>query len=159
MFEEPLQHRSREIIHTQEINWLLSPSTNEWQEQSGPRHRIRLAVPNALARKEHNHELEFKLLLSKTFKGWNIAENTVAAKNLTGGDPWEFGYAIGASRPLALKASVNRCSFCPENFIAGVEMYGDRHSFGLHETSHYLAPVLTWTFLRTGPSACRQVSA
>src|ERR1700740_3631505 len=31
------------------------------------------ALPNALARQEHNHELEFKLLLSKTFKGWNIA--------------------------------------------------------------------------------------
>jgi hypothetical protein len=105
------------------------------------------AVSNALARKEHNHELEFKLLLSKTFKGWNVAENTLAAKNLTGGHPWEFGYALGASRPLALKASASRCSFCRENFIAGVEMYGalgDRHSFGLHDTSHYLAPVIAW---------------
>jgi len=105
------------------------------------------AVPNALARKVHNHELESKLLLSKTFKGWNIAENTLAAKNLTGGNPWEFGYAIGASRPLALKASPKRCNFCRENFIAAVEMYGglgDRHSFGLHATSHYLAPVVAW---------------
>jgi hypothetical protein len=105
------------------------------------------AVPNALSRKVHNHELETKLLLSKTFKGWNIAENTLAAKNMTGGNPWEFGYALGASRPFALKASAQRCSFCRENFIAGVEMYGalgDRHSFGLHDTSHYLAPVLAW---------------
>jgi len=105
------------------------------------------AVPSALARKEHNHELEFKLLLSKTFAGWNVALNPLAAKNLTGGNPWEFGYAIGASRPLGLKASANRCNFCPENFIAGVEMYGglgDRHSFGLHDTSHYLAPVVAW---------------
>lgn len=105
------------------------------------------AVPNALARKQHNRELEFKLIFSKTLKGWNIAENTLAAKNLTGGNPWEFGYAIGASRPLALKASVKRCNFCLENFIAGVEMYGglgDRHSFGLHDTSHYLAPVVAW---------------
>ena len=97
--------------------------------------------------KEHDHELESKLLLSRTFKGWNIAENTIATKNLTGGNPWEFGYAIGASRPLALKASAKRCNFCRENFIAGVEMYGglgDRHSFGLHETSHYLAPVAAW---------------
>jgi hypothetical protein len=102
--------------------------------------------PNALARKEHKHELELKLLLSKTFKGWNIAENTLAAKNLAN-SPWEFGYAIGASRPLALKASAQRCSFCRENFIAGVEMYGglgDRYSFGLHDTSHYLAPVVAW---------------
>jgi hypothetical protein len=105
------------------------------------------AVPNGLARKEHNRELEFKLLLSKTFAGWNIAENTLAAKNLTGGNPWEFGYALGASRPLALKASAKRCSFCRENFIAGLEMYGglgDRHSFGLRDTSQYLAPVVAW---------------
>lgn len=105
------------------------------------------AVPNALARRERDHELEFKLLLSGNFKGWNIAENTLATKNLTGGNPWEFGYAVGASRPLALKASVRRCSFCRENFVAGVEMYGglgDRQSFGLPETSHYLAPVIAW---------------
>ena len=105
------------------------------------------AVANAIARKEHNHELETKLLLSKTFQGWNIAENTLAAKNLTGGHSWEFGYAIGASRPLALKASAKRCSFCLQNFIAGVEMYGglgDRYSIGLHDTSQYLAPVVAW---------------
>ena len=105
------------------------------------------ALSNGLARKEHNHEVELKLLLSKTFNGWNITENTLAGKNLTGGNPWEFGYAIGASRPLALKASAQRCNFCRENFIAGIEMYGglgDRHSFGLHETSHYLAPVVAW---------------
>src|ERR1700680_2469194 len=29
------------------------------------------AGPNALARKEHKNELELKLLLSKTYKGWN----------------------------------------------------------------------------------------
>jgi hypothetical protein len=104
-------------------------------------------APNSLARKGLNHELEFKLLLSKTFKGWNVVVNPLATKNLLPSDPWEFGYAIGASRPLALKASANRCNFCPENFIAGVEMYGglgDTQSFGLHETSHYLAPAIAW---------------
>ena len=101
---------------------------------------------NAALREEHNHELEFKLLLSGTHKGWNFTENTLAAKNLSN-NPWEFGYAIGASRPLALKASAKRCSFCRQNFIAGAEMYGglgDRHSFGLHDTSHYVAPVVAW---------------
>jgi hypothetical protein len=105
------------------------------------------ADPNAIASQEHNHELEFKLILSKNFKGWNFAQNTIAVKNLTGGSPWEFGYAIGASRPLALKASSKRCSFCAENFVAGVEMYGglgDRYSFGLNDTSQYLAPVIAW---------------
>ena len=103
-------------------------------------------VPNAEARKEHNHELEFKLILSSTVHGWNFAENIIASKNLSN-NPWEFGYALGASRPLALKASAKRCSFCRENFIAGVEMYGglgDRYSFGLHNTSHYVAPVVDW---------------
>jgi hypothetical protein len=104
------------------------------------------APSNALLRQEHDHELEFKLLLSGTHKGWNFAENTLAAKNLSN-MPWEFGYAIGASRPLALKASAKRCSFCPQNFIAGAELYGglgDRYQFGLHDTSHYLAPVVAW---------------
>ncbi|MGH9495018.1 MAG: hypothetical protein ACRD3B_08480 [Candidatus Sulfotelmatobacter sp.] len=102
--------------------------------------------PNAEARQEHQNELETKLLLSSTFKGWNVAENTIATKNLSN-EPWEFGYAIGVSRPLGMKASPQRCNFCRENFIAGAEMYGglgDRYSFGLHATSHYLAPVLVW---------------
>jgi len=103
-------------------------------------------TPNSEARKEHINEMELKLLLSSTFKGWNFVENTLAAKDLAN-SPWEFGYALGASRPLALKASAKRCTFCRQNFIAGAEMYGglgDRHSFGLHNTSHYLAPVLAW---------------
>jgi hypothetical protein len=105
------------------------------------------AVPNALARQEHDHELEFKLLLSRNFKGWNVAVNPIATKNLSPSNPWEFGYAIGASRPLALKASAKRCNFCRENFIAGVEMYGglgDTRTLGLPDTSHYLAPVAAW---------------
>jgi hypothetical protein len=103
-------------------------------------------VSNAEARKEHIHEIELKLILSSTFKGWNFTENTLAAKDLSN-SPWEFGYALGASRPLALNAAAKRCTLCPQNFIAGAEMYGglgDRHSFGLHDTSHYLAPVLGW---------------
>jgi len=102
---------------------------------------------NSLLSQEHDHELEFKLLLSKTFKGWNVAVNPLAGKNLSAGHPWEFGYAMGASHPLALRASPNRCNFCRENFIAGVEMYGglgDAESFGLNVTSHYLAPALAW---------------
>lgn len=105
------------------------------------------AVLNALARKQLNHELEFKLLLSKSFKGWNVAVNPLASKNLSPSNPWEFGYAIGASRPLALKASPSRCTFCREDFVVGAEMYGglgDAQSLGLHETSHYFAPVVAW---------------
>ena len=105
------------------------------------------ADSNVVLRKEHDHELEMKLLLSSTFRGWNVAVNPIVTKNLLPSEPWEFAYAIGASRPLALKASPNRCNFCRENFIAGVEMYGglgDTRSAGLHDTSHYLAPVFAW---------------
>jgi hypothetical protein len=105
------------------------------------------ADPNYIARRNLDHEVEFKLLLSKSFKGWNVAVNPLATKNLLPSDPWEFGYAVGASRPLALKASTQQCNFCRENFIAGMELYGglgDTDSFGLHETSHYLAPAIAW---------------
>ena len=105
------------------------------------------AGPNADLSQEHDHELEFKLLLSKTFKGWNFAVNPLATKNISPNNPWEFGYAIGASHPLALAASPNRCNFCRENFIAGVEMYGglgDTDKFGLPDTYHYLAPAIAW---------------
>lgn len=105
------------------------------------------------SRAEKEREAELKLILSSNFKGWNISENIIAEKNL-GAFPWEFGYAVGASRALALKVSPNPCTFCRENFALGAEMYGglgDRHSFGLSDTSHYLGPVLTWDVPR-GPS-------
>ncbi len=91
--------------------------------------------------------MELKLILSSNSKGWNFSENIIAEKNLSN-QPWEFGYALAASRPLALKGSATRCTFCRQNFIVGAEMYGglrDRHSFGLRETSHYLAPVAGWS--------------
>jgi hypothetical protein len=105
------------------------------------------AVPNAISRKGHNHELELKLLLSSNYKGWNFAVNPLATKNLLPSIPWEFGYAIGASHPLALKASAQKCNLCRENFVAGVELYGglgDTVSSGLHDTSQYLAPAVAW---------------
>lgn len=104
------------------------------------------AAPNGAARRERQREIELKLILSSNWKNWNISENFIAEKNLSN-EPWEFGYAWGISRPLGLKASAKRCSFCKENFAAGMEMYGglgDRYSFGLRDTSHYLAPVLAW---------------
>ena len=105
-----------------------------------------LSGTNAEARREHEREIELKLILSSNTKGWNFSENIIAEKNLSN-EPWEFGYALGATRPLALKASSRRCSFCRQNFIVGAELYGglgDRYSFGLKDTSHYFAPVAGW---------------
>ena len=104
------------------------------------------AVRNAISRRGRKREMETKLILSSNFKGWNISENIIAEKNLSN-SPWEFGYAFGVSRPLALAARPDRCTFCAENFVAGAEMYGglgDRYSFGLKDTSHYIAPLLSW---------------
>lgn len=104
-------------------------------------------------RGERKREAELKLILSSNIKGWNFSENVIAEKNLER-DPWEFGYALGASRPLSLRAVAMTCTFCRENFTAGAELYGglgERYSFGLRDTSHYLAPVLRWQ-LPNGPA-------
>jgi len=102
---------------------------------------------NSDARGDKEREIELKVILGSNFRGWNISENIVSEKNLAG-DPWEFGYAIAASRPLALAASAHECKFCREKFQAGIEMYGglgDRYSFGTHLTSHYAGPTVNWT--------------
>jgi hypothetical protein len=106
-----------------------------------------LTAPNAEARAEKEHEIEKKLILGSYYKGWTIAENIIAEKNL-GHEAFEFGYAVGVSRPLALAARPESCNFCAENFQAGVEMYGGlgtQRGFGLHDTSHYIAPTIAWT--------------
>ncbi len=116
------------------------------------------ALANAEARREKKHELESKLILGSQFRGWNISENFIAEKNLRN-EPWEFGYAIGTSRPLRLAATPRPCNFCRENFQAGIEFYGglgDWHRFTAHGTSQYVAPVLSWalpngTALRFSP--------
>ena len=71
--------------------------------------------PNSEARREKKREFETKLILSRDYRGWNFAGNAIAEKNLTDA-PWEFGYALGVSRPLALAASPHACRFCRENF-------------------------------------------
>lgn len=104
-------------------------------------------------RSEKKREAELRLILSSNFKGWNVAENMIAEKNLAA-EPWEFGYALAASRPLSLLASGNSCRFCRENFSLGAELYGglgDRYSFGFSHTSHYLAPTAAF-HLPSGPT-------
>lgn len=103
-------------------------------------------VPNSIARQERERELEMKLILSSNVNGWNIAENFITEKNLSG-EPWEFGYSVAFSRPLSFLASANECVFCRENFQAGAEFYGGlgtAEHFTAHRTSQYIAPVLSW---------------
>jgi hypothetical protein len=104
------------------------------------------AGPNSEGQAEHEHEIETKLILSSDYKGWNISENFIAEKNL-GHEPWEFGYAVGISRPLRLAATPQLCWFCRENFVVGAEMYGGLgtvKAFSLSGTSHYVAPIVAW---------------
>jgi hypothetical protein len=106
-----------------------------------------LTAPNSEARVEKKRELEAKLILGSYFKGWTVAENFIVEKNVRHA-PFEFGYAAGISRPFALVARPEVCNFCPENFQAGVEMYGGlgtHANFGVRETSHYVAPTIAWT--------------
>src|ERR1700732_3167364 len=104
------------------------------------------AVPNTEASKEHQHELETKLILASDYKGWNISENFIGERNL-GHQPWEFGYAAGVSRPLRLSATPEPCNLCLENFLAGVEFYGGlgtSRNLMTSGTSHYAAPIVAW---------------
>src|SRR5205085_8267172 len=91
--------------------------------------------------------LETKLILSSDVHNWNVWENFIVEKNLSENEGFEFGYALGLSRPLATMASGANCRVCRENFTTGLEMFGGLGStlgFGLHNTTHYLAPVLSW---------------
>ena len=102
---------------------------------------------NAESRIEKKRELEAKLILGSYFRGWTIAENFIAEKNLAH-EPFEFGYSLGLSRPLALEARPEECNFCAENVQAGVEIYGGlgtHDNFGFRGTSHYVAPTVAWT--------------
>ena len=103
--------------------------------------------PLSELRGEHARELEAKLILASTAKNWTVSENFIVEKNLTEDEGYEFGYALGAYRPLSTVASAKECSFCRENFTAGVELYGGLGSteqFGFRETAHYIAPGLLW---------------
>ena len=102
---------------------------------------------NAELRREHEHEIEAKLILSSQVKGWNVSENFIVEKNLSANEGFEFGYALGVSRPLASLATARECRLCRENFAAGLELYGglgDSRNFGLQQTAHYLAPAISW---------------
>jgi hypothetical protein len=106
-----------------------------------------LLLPTADSRIEKKREIEAKLILGSYVKGWTIAENFIAEKNVSHA-PFEFGYAVGVSRPLALAARPDRCNFCAENLQVGVEIYGGlgtHEQFGVRGASHYLAPTVAWT--------------
>jgi hypothetical protein len=137
-----LEHFINPVIYVEYEN--LNHADRSLLEITGHAGIADLILSNAQGRQDTEHAIESKLILSSNVRGWNISENIIAEKELSN-DPWQFGYALGASRPLALVASSKQCLFCRENFAAGLELYGglgDRYSFGWKQTSQYLAPVV-----------------
>lgn len=113
-----------------------------------------LYLTNAQARSVTEKSMELKLILSSNTHGWNISENFITEKALNESDPWEFGYALGVSRHLAQRARSTKCLFCPENFSAGLELYGGlgtTEQFGWKQTSQYLGPSVQFNIPK-GPS-------
>jgi hypothetical protein len=155
------ENRFRPLLHEHFINPVLyveyediNRADKSFLEITGHKSIQDLWVPNDVARSLVERSIETKLILSSNIRGWNLSENFIAEKNLKN-EPWEFGYAIGASRPLAMKARSQNCWLCRENFSAGAEMYGglgDRYSFGWRQTSQYLGPTVAFNIPK-GPSS------
>jgi hypothetical protein len=155
------ENRFRPLLHDHFINPVLyfeyenlNLADRSLLEVTGHDSVADLRLTNAQGRTETERSLEMKLILSSNAKGWNISENFITEKDLNESEPWEFGYALGVSRPLALAASGKACVFCRENFSAGAELYGglgDTDGFGLKATSHYAAPTLSLN-IPSGPT-------
>ena len=147
-----LENRYRPLKREHWINPVLYLEYEDLNEASRIQKEVEgggpdLSSRNALLTPLHDHELESKLILSSDYHDWNISENFIVAKNFSRSEGVEFGYAFGASRPLATLASGASCRFCRENFILGAEMYGGLGStlgFGVRDTALYLAPVWSW---------------
>ena len=138
------EHRINPVIYIEYEH--LDEADKTIKEVVGFDGTAQLSEPLSETRKEHKREIETRLILSSQIGQWNIAQNFIGEKGLTGGQ-WEFGYAVGFWRPLA-PATGRRCAFCAESFAAGAEFYGgsgDWSNFTLTGTSHYAAPVIAWT--------------
>ena len=148
-----LENRIRPLMRDHAINPVFyieyentSGADKTILEVTGHDGQADLAEPNGESRKVHQHEAELKLILSSNVRDWNISENFISEKDLSHA-PWEFGYAVGATRPLRSAASSRECTFCAEKFIAGFEGYGglgDTFALTMRDTSHYIAPLVGW---------------
>lgn len=156
-----LEHRFRPLKSEHRVNPVIYFEYESISEAS----RIQKEVVGAGAlefepiselNEEHAHELEGKLILSSTARGWNLSENFIVEKNLSEDEGLEYGYSIGIAHALGGLASATRCRLCRENFTVGAEFYGGLGSsqgFERTEQRHYLAPVVGWrvgdrTFLK-----------
>jgi hypothetical protein len=118
------------------------------QTGAGPRHqRSGDAAAKAYPSVKIERSIEGKLILSSNVKGWGISENMIAEKAVNDNDPWEFGYALAAARPVALIGTGKPCIVCRQNFAAGAELFGGlgtRYHFGVQQTQQYFAPTVAF---------------
>ena len=148
-----LENRIRPLMRDHAVNPVLyieyentSGADKTILEVTGHDGQADLAEPNGESRRDHQHEAELKLILSSNVKDWNVSENFISEKDLSHA-PWEFGYAVGAARPLRGAGGSRACTFCAEKFMAGAEAYGglgDTFALTMRDTSHYIAPLIGW---------------
>jgi hypothetical protein len=105
------ENRFRPLLHEHFINPVLyveyehvSEADKGMLEVVGHDSIADFQLTNDQARSEIEKSLELKLILSSKTHGWNLSENFIAEKDLNEPEPWDFGYALGVSRPLALAA-------------------------------------------------------
>jgi hypothetical protein len=137
------EHRINPVLYLEYAS--VNEASRIFKDVEG--HAPDLSLPARVLARSHDRELEGKLILSSDRHHWNLSENFLVAKNFSRSEGVEFGYAVGVYHPLAGLVSGASCRLCRENFIAGAELYGGLGStlhFGLHDTAHYLAPVLAW---------------
>ena len=149
-----LENRFRPLRQTHWVNPVLyveyedlSRADKSFLEVTGNHVIQDLQVSNAALRRDVERSIEGKLILSSYAKGFNFSENMIAEKNVSN-EPWEFGYAVAVSRPLANGASSRRCVLCRQYFAVGGELFGGlgtRYTFGLSGTSQYAGPTVAYS--------------
>jgi hypothetical protein len=148
------ENRFRPLRRTHWINPVLyleyenvNSADKSFLEVTGNKSIQDLQVSNAELRKDVERSVEGKLILSSYTHGVNVSENFIAEKNVLG-EPWEFGYAVAVSRPLANGASHRACVFCRQYFAVGGELFGGlgtRYNFGLDGTQQYAGPTVAYS--------------
>lgn len=143
----PLPHEYwiNPVIYVEYEN--VNGADKSFLEITGNKSVTTLQVSNAQLRKEIERSMEGKLILSSNVKGWNLSENMIAEKAVNENEPWEFGYALAAARPLTMQGSGKACLFCRQNLSAGAELFGGlgtRYNFGWKQTQQYAAPTVAF---------------
>jgi hypothetical protein len=129
------------------IGWEDSNGANKSiAEIEGQGEEDDFVVPNAIARKSQEHEIETKLIFSRDHEGWNFSGNLMGAKTFSN-QPWAFGYSLATSRALSTVDDDSECTFCRKSLTAGLEFYGglgEWHALHLQSTPRYLGPEMSW---------------